>query len=356
MLELLVSKKDLRETRLVEAPPAPLADGAARLRLELFALTANNITYAAFGAGALGYWDFFPGPEGWGRPPVWGFARVIESKAPGVSEGARFWGYYPIGDAFDAEARANRAGFIDAAPHRAAKAVVYNQYLDTSADQAYASAYEAEQTLFRPLYATGWWAADCIAETAPGAVVLSSASSKTALATAHQLRARSGARSIGLTSARNRAYVAETGFYDRVLGYDEIAALDAPGPCVFVDFLGRAQLTRAVHERLGSSLVRSIVIGATDWAGASGALAAPPEAPLPGPAPEFFFVPRYAFERLKTEPALAGAMTGDLAAFYEASRAIVAVRRLYGADAVRESWARLAAGEVEPREGLVLSF
>jgi hypothetical protein len=34
----------------------------------------------------------------------------------------------------------------------------------------------------------------------------------------------------------------------------------------------------------------------------------------------------------------------------------VAVRRLHGADAVRESWARLAAGEVEPREGLVLSF
>ena len=37
----------------------PLADGELRLRIERFALTANNITYAAFGE-AMRYWDFFP--------------------------------------------------------------------------------------------------------------------------------------------------------------------------------------------------------------------------------------------------------------------------------------------------------
>jgi hypothetical protein len=355
MREFLISKKDLRETRIVESAPSALADGAVRLKLELFALTANNITYAMMGEGVLGYWDFFPGPEDWGRPPVWGFARVIESKAPGVAEGARFYGYYPISESFDARAIAKPAGFIDAAPHRAAKAIFYNQYLNTATDPAYDAAYEPEQTLFRPLYATGWWAADCINQTAPRAVIISSASSKTALATAHQLKAVSSAQRIGLTSARNAAYVAETGLYDRVIAYDDIASLAADAPAVYVDFLGRDELTRAVHTKLGESLTRSIIIGATDWADKPGGLA-PPQTPLPGPTPEFFFVPTYALERMKADPTLGPAMMRDLRAFYAASRSIVRAQRLSGADAIQQSWARLAAGDVSPREGLVLSF
>ena len=47
-------------------PDAPLASGQVRLRVEHFALTANNITYAAFGA-AMNYWQFFPtDDDGWG--------------------------------------------------------------------------------------------------------------------------------------------------------------------------------------------------------------------------------------------------------------------------------------------------
>ncbi|MGH7747359.1 MAG: DUF2855 family protein, partial [Candidatus Dormibacteria bacterium] len=92
MHEVHISKADLRIARAVDVPSAPLADGAARLRLDLFALTSNNISYAAMGASVLGYWDFFPGPEGWGRPPAWGFATVVQSKAPGIEEGARYYG------------------------------------------------------------------------------------------------------------------------------------------------------------------------------------------------------------------------------------------------------------------------
>ena len=46
---LWVSRADLRQSRAVADPDAPaarpLADGEARVRIERFALTANNITF-----------------------------------------------------------------------------------------------------------------------------------------------------------------------------------------------------------------------------------------------------------------------------------------------------------------------
>jgi hypothetical protein len=354
MREIHVSKSDIRNARVAETAPAPLADGAARLRLDLFALTSNNITYAAMGTGVLGYWDFFPGPEGWGKPPVWGFATVAQSKAPGVEEGARYYGYFPIAETLDVTpAKPGPRGFADAAPPRAAKAAIYNQYLNTATDPAYDSEFEPEQTLFRPLYGTGWWLADCVHKDRPRSVVISSASAKTALATAHQLRKLGDAELVALTSPRNAAYVRDTGLYHRVATYDDAGSLAADAPATYLDFLGRTELSAAVHRALGASLKRSIQIGITDWGAMAGG---PPREPLPGPAPEFFFVPTYAAERLKAEPALGAAMQNDLRAFYPASRAFVTARRASGVDAILQSWARLVAGETSPREGLVLSF
>jgi len=350
MRELHISKQDIRTTEFVEVTPAQLAPGAARLKLDLFALTSNNVTYAAMGAGVLGYWDFFPAPEGFGKVPVWGFATVTASNAPDVAVGARYYGYYPLAETLEVTPRKTATGFIDTAPHRAAKAALYNVYTDTTADPAYDANFEPEQTLFRPLYGTGWWAADFIKQGESKTVVLSSASSKTALATAHQLRNLGGAELVGLTSQSNEAYVRECGLYDRVVRYEDAAALQAEAPATYVDFLGRAELNSAVHTALGAALTRSIIIGVTDWASPRSG------APLPGPKPEFFFVPTYAAERLKAEPHLLSAMGRDLRAFYPASRAFVTAVRIQGADAIQAAWARLAAGDVPPRDGLVLSF
>jgi hypothetical protein len=356
MRELHISKSDLRDVRIVDVAEAPLAEGAARLKLDLFALTANNITYAAMGAGVLGYWDFFPGPEGWGKVPVWGFATVTQSNVQGVEVGQHYYGYYPLAETLDVlPTRASQRGFADSAAHRAPKAAIYNQYLNTAADPAYDAAFEPEQTLFRPLYATGWWAADCIAQGKPRVAVLSSASSKTALATAHALRKRGGVETVGLTSARNVDYVRSAGLYDRTLSYDAVSELSGEGPSVYVDFLGRDELTAAVHRALGAGLTRSILIGATDWDDKAGGVA-PPKPDLVGPKPEFFFVPSYAAGRLQAQPELGAAMLDDLRAFYPASRALVRAQRPRGEAAIVESWARLAAGDVAPDEGLVLSF
>ena len=42
------------------------------VRVEQFAFTANNMTYALIGALTGWYWDFFLAPRGWGRIPVLG--------------------------------------------------------------------------------------------------------------------------------------------------------------------------------------------------------------------------------------------------------------------------------------------
>ena len=350
MREFHISRRDIRTAQFVDVTSAPLASGAARLRLELFALTSNNVTYAAMGEGMLGYWDFFPAPEGLGKVPVWGFATVTESNAPDIAVGARYYGYYPLAETLDVIPRKTATGFIDTASHRAAKAVLYNVYTDITADPAYDSAYEAEQTLFRPLYATGWWAADFIKQGEAKSVILSSASSKTALATAHQLRKLGGAEIIGLTSPGNEAYVRESGLYDRVALYDGAASLKVQAPATYVDFLGRAELNAIVHATLGDALTRSIIIGVTDWASERGG------APLPGPKPEFFFVPTYAAERLKADPQLGAAMIQDLRGFYPASHAFVSAQHLKTDAEIEGGWRRLVAGNLPPRTGLVGSF
>ena len=73
-----------------------LSDRQVRLRIERFALTANNVTYAA-SSFAIGYWQFFHVAEdGYGLVPVWGFANVIESASEVVAAGDRFFGFYPM--------------------------------------------------------------------------------------------------------------------------------------------------------------------------------------------------------------------------------------------------------------------
>ena len=93
-----VKRDDLRTNRIIELPPAAdiaLADGEVLLTVDEFALTANNVTYGVAG-DLLGYWQFFPAEGEYGRIPVWACARVLRSKAGGVDEGERFYGYFPM--------------------------------------------------------------------------------------------------------------------------------------------------------------------------------------------------------------------------------------------------------------------
>ena len=153
---------------------------------------------------------------------------------------------------------------------------------------------------------------------------------------------------------RNLEYVQGTGLYDQSVSYDNAVDILLEGTVVYVDFLGREEVTAGLHRALGPVLRRSVMIGATDWTAKPGGILVP-NAKLDGPQPEFFFVPGYAAQRIKEEGLeLRARMTADLRAFYEISNKFVEPTRLSGPEAVETSWRRLLKGRVPPSEGLVL--
>src|SRR5262249_2371654 len=128
--ELRVRRDDLAACELVDGEPPrdEVADGEAQLLVERFALTTNNVTYGVLG-GMLGYWRRFPADDGWGRIPAWGYATVTASRAPGIEEGARVFGFVPMASRITMRPVPHPLGFRDMAPHSADLNPIYIQYL-----------------------------------------------------------------------------------------------------------------------------------------------------------------------------------------------------------------------------------
>ena len=350
-----ISKTNIRDTKWV-AMDREAGAGEVKLKPDAFALTANNVTYATFGGQPMNYWDFFPADDpAWGRVPVWGFATVMESNVDGIDPGRRVYGYFPISTELIVQpVRVGPGGFSDGAAHRQELAPIYNAYLFTHNDPLYVADREAEQMLFRPLYMTGWMIVDSLmnSETLPTTVIISSASSKTALATAHGLH-RQGVKTVGLTSPGNVDFVKASGLYAETMTYDQAASLSPDAPAAYVDFAGRPALTAAVHTACEDTLKRSMVIGMTDWEADR-----TPPAELPGPQPEFFFVPTYAAERAKAlGPEKLNAMTRDaMVSFYPVSRTFVTPETVTGKAAVDAAWQESVEGAVSPDRGLICTL
>jgi hypothetical protein len=354
--DFLIRRDDLRRSEVREAAAAArvaLASGQALLAVDAFAFTANNVSYAVFG-DALRYWEFFPAPAGFGRVPVWGFATVARSSHPALREGERIWGYLPMSTYLTVEAeQVTPASFGDAAPHRRPMSAFYNQYLRVAADPGYDPAREAEQMLFRPLFATAFLIDDFLAGAAcfgASQVVVSCASSKTSMALAAQLAARGGARVVGLTAARNVAFVTGLGAYDEVYAYDAIEALPVVRS-VFVDMAGDLAVTTEVHRHLGASLAYSCAVGGTHWDHSSFGK------PVPGPAPVFFFAPDQMTKRIaevgaaEMQRRLAVAWSGFLPLVDRSLR----IERARGPEAFARVYLATLEGRADPRTGHVLS-
>jgi NADPH:quinone reductase-like Zn-dependent oxidoreductase len=296
MQDVLIKRGALGETKLVSAAPPQLADGEALFRVDVFSLTANNVTYGAFG-DFLKYWNFYPSPEeGWGRVPVWGFATAVESRSPAVKPGDRVYGYLPMSTTFKVKPSERKHGaFVETSPHRAGLAPVYNNYVFNADDPLYARDTEAFQVLFRPLFTTSFLIDDFVADQGNfGAkrVIFSSASAKTAYAAAQLMKARGQVKVVGLTSPGNVEYVKGLGFYDDVRAYDGIDGMDGSVPSIFIDIAGNADVRAAVHRRFADNLKYSCAVGATHWD------APRPDAKLAGPQPQMFFAPDVVKKRL----------------------------------------------------------
>lgn len=288
MTDFLIKRDDLRECRIAESGPPEIGPGQALLRVDTFGLTANNVTYAVMGE-AMSYWDFFPAEEGWGRVPMWGFAEVEHSEVEGVEVGTRLYGYLPPSSYLAVTpVDADGTGFVDGSPHRTSLPSAYHRYTATGPDPFYRTETEAMQMLLRPLFLTSFLIDDELDDerlAGRGPILISSASSKTAIAAAYLLAQRNGVELIGLTSPASTEFVAGLEIYDRTVPYREISSLDQ-GPATYVDVAGDGNVRAAVHNHFGDELIRSMAVGVTHWEdfGSGGG-------ELPGPTPALFFAP-----------------------------------------------------------------
>lgn len=355
-LEFIVDKSAWHKTRFVETEVSTdLAPGQVLFRVDRFAFTANNISYAMAGE-MLRYWYFFPKEEGWGCLPTMGFGDVIASTHDDVAVGTRCFGFFPMAKHLLIEpASANPASIVDGVAHRQGLAPAYNQYQPVANDPVHSPEYEDELALMRGLFMTSFLAEDFLADSdlyGADSVVISSASSKTSIALAFVVAQKGRARAIGLTSARNRDFVESLGFYDQVLAYDEIGALPAGTKAVFVDMAGDTKVTRAVHEQLGESLVFSQRIGGTHWdAGGD-------DGDIPGPERQFFFAPAQIKKRLVDwgPQGFQERLGSSLHAFVESSAKWLRVERGYGRAVVERVYAATLDGSASPAEGNILSL
>ncbi len=355
MSDFLVNRKDIHDSRIADCEPPELQPGQTLLRIDTFGLTANNITYAVMG-DAMSYWSFFPAEEGWGRIPVWGFAEVERSEAEGVEAGIRVYGYLPPSSHLVVTPIAvDESGFNDGSVHREALPSAYQRLLACEHDPFYSADTEEIQMLLRPLFFTSFLIDDVLADdglTERGPILVSSASSKTAIAAAFLLAQRNGVELVGLTSPGNAEFVEGLGIYGRTVTYDAIESLE-PGPATFVDIAGDGALRYAVHSHFGDELARSIIVGATHWqqlgAGAG---------ELPGPAPTLFFAPDRIVKRAGDwgRVGLESAVADAWHPFCEWSETWLEPIRGTGFEAVQSAYLEVLEGGVDPKTAHVLTL
>jgi hypothetical protein len=333
-----IDRDAISKAALARAEHAPLRVGEVRVRVDSYAMTANNITYAVFGKPAglfgddQGYWDFFAERDEPARLPVWGFATVIESAG-----------------------KVGAGGFTDITPRRTTLPPIYNQYQRIEALPDYRADHHDYWPIFRPLFLTGWLIADQFEDDGDyGAdqVLIASASSKTAIGLGFALAQRAGPRpvSIGLTSKANVAALAAQGIYDRVIAYDDIATLDAATPSAFVDMAGNGAVTRAVHGHFGDALKVSIIVGKSHWDAEADAAA------LPGPERQGFFAPGRSQKRVGDWGAagfgqrIAEAWLG----FMAVAPRIARIDRREGSAAALDAYREMLSGRADPAAGILV--
>jgi hypothetical protein len=270
--------------------------------------------------------------------------------------GTRVYGYLPPSSHLVVTpAEADDRGFVDGSRHRAALPSAYHRYLATGDDPFYRADTEEIQMLLRPLFFTSFLLDDQLDDdglTGRGPILISSASSKTAIAAAYLLAQREGVELIGLTSPANVEFVEGLGIYGGTVTYEAIDSLER-GPATYLDFSGDAAVRQAVHERFGDELIQSIAVGVTHWEDFTGG-----EGALPGPTPALFFAPDRVVKRSK-DWGRAGLETNVADAwqpFCKWTEGWLELLRGEGFDAVQSAYLDVLEGRVAPSSAHVITL
>lgn len=298
-----VSQSVFIRNRLVEIPndSIKLEQGDVLVKIEKFAYTANNITYAVAG-DMIGYWQFFPpvgkNKDGWGVIPVWGFATVVASKTDEIPVGDRLFGYFPPAKHLKmTPVRCNEKRFVDGSTHRSALPAGYNMYRRVNNEKNYTTEFDRERMLLFPLHLTSFCLWDALQEQdwhGAKQILILSASSKTSTGLGYALKADKNApTTIGVTSSRNIASVNSLAIYDNCITYKEVTSIDATIPTAIVDMSGNAQVLAALHIHLGDQMKFTHNVGLTHWANTK------PQEGIISERSKFFFAPGHIQKRIK---------------------------------------------------------
>lgn len=209
--------------------------------------------------------------------------------------------------------------------------------------------------LLRPLFFTSFLIDDQLDDeglTGRGPILVSSASSKTAIAAAFLLSRRDGVELVGLTSPRSVEFVEGLGIYDRTVAYDAIGSLES-GPATFVDIAGDGEVRQAVHSHYGDELTHSMAVGMTHWEAlrAGGG-------ELAGPRPQFFFAPDRVTKRSQDwgRAGFESRVADVWHPFCEWTASWLEPIRGTGFDAVRDAYLDVLEGRVDPKHAHVLTL
>lgn len=295
-----VDREDLHNTSFdsgyVDAIEAPLKKGEALLSVDAFALTANNITYGVAG-DQIGYWQFFPQALPWGQIPVWGFGTVVASDVETLHVGQRFYGYFPMASHLRVEpGKVSPHGFVCQAEHRRALPQAYNQYSLATTELGFPPEEDRMRMLLNPLFTTAFLLAAQLKDAeyfSAESVLLTSASSKTAMSLAYLLNRFHNVKVVGLTSKPNLDFVQSLGVYQSVIAYEALEQLSVE-PAALIDIAGNSAVRARLHRRFADQLRHSSLVGITHYEAEPGE-----RVPLPGAEPTPFFAPSQAEKMIK---------------------------------------------------------
>ncbi|MFT5277266.1 MAG: hypothetical protein ACI97K_001508 [Glaciecola sp.] len=366
MNEFQISKSNYSNCRIIDVDLTnnTLADDEVLVKVDKFALTANNITYAVVGE-QIGYWQFFPPHAsagqtsddlaGWGILPVWGFADVIESNNAEVPVGERLFGYFPPASHLLMQPKkVSPAAWIDGSPHRAALPVGYNIYRKVESEATSKKTLEDDRMLLYPLHLTSFALYDFFKSNdwfGATQVVMLSASSKTSTGLAYGISNDSSAPSqVALTSTRNKEMVKGLGAYDRTLSYDQISEIDASKPTLIVDMSGNGSVLNDLHRHLGDNMRFCSNVGVTHWKETNS-----------GPdfikdRSEFFFAPSQLQKRIK-EWGMQGfeEKSGEYLKYsFEKSREWLKMTDIEGLQGMSDIFEDVCEGKIAPESGLII--
>jgi len=267
---LLVEVDSPSTASLHSGSEGSLNDSQVLVQVVRFVFTANTLTYAVAGKmPVLNYFGNFPAPtSGYARPVCWGCGVVVASRCD-VPVGTRIYGLLAMSKfvTLTPEVAASGTQFVDVAPHRENILLPYKTYFTSSDDLYRDLSIEEEdfQLAAGNLFSTGWSMSQEAAThpAAPSAVLITSASSRTAFAAAFAAHFHKLAlKVIGLTSAGNLDFTRNLGVYDEVLSYEDIPSLHVQKIAVY-DLSGNDHVKQGIYKHFRDMVVTFGQVGMT---------------------------------------------------------------------------------------------